>query len=100
MEQTTLGHIEIRLATEADAPALSELAQLDAGPVPTGPTLLVALEGRIVAALPLDGGVPIADPFLPTAELLRVLELRAAQLRIATRRPRRHGLRRLLPRLA
>lgn len=38
------------------------------------------VRGELVAALPLTGGMPLDDPFRSTAELLRLLELRAAQL--------------------
>jgi hypothetical protein len=100
LARSTSDQIELRLATAADQPALAVLAQLDAKPVPQGPTLIVALEGRIAAAFPLDGGVPIADPFRPTADLLQLLEVRAAQLWNVARRDRRLGLRRLLPRTA
>jgi len=36
---------------------------------------------RMLAALPLGSGRPIADPFEPTAEIVALLELRAEQLR-------------------
>jgi hypothetical protein len=44
------------------------------------------VSGSIVAALPLAGGKPLADPFRPTAHLLPLLRLRADQL---TRTPGR-----------
>ena len=48
-----------------------------------------------MAALPLDGGEPIADPFHHTAEIVDLLRLRAAQAEApATVRRSRH-LRRL-----
>ena len=39
-----------------------------------------AVGGVPIAALPLDGGPAIADPFKRTVELVSLLELRAAQL--------------------
>jgi hypothetical protein len=50
------------------------------------------VDGRLVAALPLAGGHMLADPFVRTAHLLPLLELRAAQLREPV------GRRHLLPR--
>jgi hypothetical protein len=41
----------------------------------------------VLAALPLAGGKPIADPFFRTAELVGLLELRAAQLNGVGERP-------------
>jgi hypothetical protein len=54
--------------------------------------------GELVAALPLDGGRPLADPFTHTTDIVRMLELRAAQL-TADGRLRRQA-RRLTPRTA
>jgi hypothetical protein len=70
----------IRLATSADTIDLERLAQLDSTASPTGPTLVAEVKGKLVAALPLDGGRPVADPFQRTGEIVHLLELRAAQL--------------------
>ena len=43
--------------------------------------MVALVDGRIAAALPLAGGALLADPFMRTAHLQRLLELRAAQLR-------------------
>jgi len=43
--------------------------------------LVAAVGGEPVAALPLDGGPGIADPFQPTAALVSLLELHMAQVR-------------------
>jgi len=87
MEQVT-----VRRATPADEDALASLATLDSARAPSGAALVAESDGRILAALPLDGGRAVADPFEPTAELLDMLELRAAQLRRREGRPRRRGL--------
>ena len=53
--------------------------------------------GRLVAAQPIEGGTPLADPFAKTIHLRRLLDLRAAQIR----EPRgRAMLRRLVRRSA
>ncbi len=46
-------------------------------------------DARVIAALPLGSGRPIADPFEPSAQALALLELRAEQLRNGHTSPRR-----------
>jgi hypothetical protein len=72
--------VAIRPATAADAAALRRLAALDSAACPTGPMLIAAAGGRIVAAVSLETAVVVADPFERTAELVALLRLRAAQL--------------------
>src|SRR5436309_2291161 len=79
--------ITIRLAGADDAHALSRLAVLDSARAPAGDVLVAELRGELLAALPLDGGRAIADPFHPTADLVALLELRAR--RTVTRPVRR-----------
>jgi hypothetical protein len=84
--------LTIRMAVPTDAEALSRLAELDSarapGPVPM---LLAEVGGELRAAVPLDGGPAIADPFQRTAELVALLVERAQQ--IVPRVPRRPGRR-------
>jgi hypothetical protein len=88
--------LAIRLAVSADAEALGRLAQLDSAPPPAPVPLLVAeVGGELRAALPLDGGRAIADPFRPTAELVAILAERRRQLAPP---PRRSARRWRLPR--
>jgi hypothetical protein len=75
-------HVVIRRAGRRDARRLERLAQLDCARVPAGPTLVAELDGELVAALPLDErGAPMADPFVPSAPFVAMLELRRTQLR-------------------
>jgi len=91
--------VSLRLDRVSDADALERLAGLCTRRLPPGPFVVGEVEGRVVAALPVHGGAPLADPFVPTKHLLPLLELRAAQIRGADEvRPR--GRRRLLPRRA
>jgi hypothetical protein len=90
--------ITIRSATEQDRTALARLAALDEGAEPRGEALLALVDGELLAALPMDGGAPLANPFHPTAELVALLRVRAGQDGIA--RPRRGRARWALPRLA
>jgi len=72
----------IRLSQPADEPALRRLADLDSRPdLAHGVHLLAERNGSLIAALPLAGGDIVADPFQPTADIGRLLELRARQLR-------------------
>jgi hypothetical protein len=73
--------VTIRIAVPADAAALSRLAQLDsAQPLEAVPTLVAEVRGELRAALAVDSGRAIADPFRPTAELVVILTERARQL--------------------
>ena len=76
----------IRLALPADAAALRDLALLDSAPRPLAGDVLVAESaGALVAALSLDDGRAVADPFRPTADVVALLRVRAAQARPRTR---------------
>jgi hypothetical protein len=72
--------VTVRHAHSGDEAALHNLAVLDSADAPAGPMLVAESEGRILAALPLADGRAIADPFIPTAALLDLLELRRRQL--------------------
>jgi hypothetical protein len=91
-------HLTVRPAVSADHAAIERLAALDSASPPRGSVLVAEADSRMLAALPLGSGRPIADPFEPTAEAVALLELRAAQLsgrREASRRAI-HRLRALL----
>ncbi|HEX6459860.1 MAG TPA: hypothetical protein VF032_13150 [Thermoleophilaceae bacterium] len=81
-------HITVRRFTARDIDGVQRLAALDEKPVPTGGVLVAAQAGELVAALPLDGGEALADPFKPTADAVALLHLRAKQLRAESNRPR------------
>ena len=74
------GEVAIRPARAGDELALERLAQLDTAERPNGELLLAERDGEVVAALPLGGGRPLADPFTRTAGLVDLLTLRAKQL--------------------
>ena len=76
--------VALRLCSVHDDAALEQLAVLEGRAVPSGRLVLAEVNGTIVAALPLDGGAPLADPFRPTAHLLPLLRMRASQLEQAT----------------
>ena len=73
--------ITIRRARLDDARTLRDLAGLDSSPrVPGGEVLLAELDGRPVAALSLTDGTKVADPFVPTAHVTALLDVRSRAL--------------------
>ena len=90
--------IVIRAARDEDMGEVARVAGRDTGDLPAGP-LLVAKVGRDVrAAISLDDGAVIADPFHRTAELVQMLRIRAGSVSRARRNhaARRRGHRRHL----
>jgi hypothetical protein len=83
--------VTFRLSNPGDAAELARLAALDGARPFSGAAVVAESDARLLAALPLGAGRPIADPFEPTAELIALLELRAEQLRNG--HGRRRGLR-------
>jgi hypothetical protein len=76
----TIGTLTVRRSTSADLADLARLAALDSASPPRGPALIAEGDSRMLAALPLGSGRPIADPFEPTAEVVALLELRRGQI--------------------
>lgn len=83
--------VTIRLARPADARRLRRVAALDSATVPHGEVLVGECDGRLLAATSVDGAGTIADPFVPTADLVELLLARAAQLRRAEESSRPPG---------
>lgn len=71
--------IVIRAAGREDATALRRLAERDTSTVPSGALIVAEQDGALLAALPIDGGPVIADPFHPTAAIVGMLR-RSARL--------------------
>ena len=78
--ETPVTRVTLRYAVTGDSERLRALAELDSANAPTVATLIAEVDGRLRAALPLDGSEPIADPFHRGAELVELLRVRAAQL--------------------
>ena len=92
------GDVVIRAATPADAAALIRLGALDgnrsagellADAAADHAVLVAEVDGSVEAALALDGGLAVADPFRPSALALQLLSIRARQL--GGDAPRRRG---------
>jgi hypothetical protein len=73
--------ITIRRAGAADGESLVRLAGLDCKQVPPGDCLIAEVDGEQLAAVALETGEVLADPFHPTAHLVEMLRLRAARIR-------------------
>ena len=81
----------LRRAAAEDELALARLARLDSAPRPGGSMLVAEIDGKILAAVPLNGGRAIADPFAATADLVDLLQARVELIspqRARVRRPR------------
>ena len=77
--------LSIRYAAADDVIALERLAKLDSRRPPRGVVLLADVEGALWAAISLDDGHLIADPFRPSGELAFMLAQRARAIRRAER---------------
>jgi hypothetical protein len=64
----------------AGEPGMEVLAQLDSVKPLTGTVLVAEVEGRPIAAISVEDGRTAADPFVPSADAVAVLRMRAAQL--------------------
>jgi hypothetical protein len=91
--------LTIRRADASDAGALVRLAALDSAFPPTGDVLLAEVGDELWAAVELDTGTAIADPFRPSGDLVDLLKLRAAWMNGGAKAGR-GPLGRLLPRAA
>jgi hypothetical protein len=88
--------VTIRRAFPDDQVALVRLAALDGAAPPAGDALVAEVAGEPWAALALDDGRVVADPFRPTDQLVALLRARAQQVRAPGARPAT-ALRRLVP---
>jgi hypothetical protein len=85
---TQLNDMVLRTGRPTDEAALRRLAALDSARPLRGSALVAEVAGRPVAALDLNDGRVVADPFEHTAEVVELLRNRAAGL-AARDEPRR-----------
>jgi len=67
----------VRPARSADASELAALAALDSAAPLTGDVVLAESEGEVAAAMSLDTGAVVANPFVPTSHLVDLLRTAA-----------------------
>ena len=77
----------VRFAYPGEAGALRRLAQLDDAPELAGKVLVATIDADIVAALSLDEGRVVANPFVSTSGAVELL--RGSATALTGRRPRR-----------
>ncbi len=91
--------VAIRTAVAGDARAIARLATLDGAEVPSGPMLIAEVGDAAWAAMGLEDGRVVADPFQPSAHVVELLRARAGHVHAELDR-RRRPLLRLRPRTA
>ena len=74
-------NITIRVATAADQAAVRRLAVLDSAFPPKGEVLLAEAGTELWAAVAVDTGHAVADPFRPSGDLVELLRFRAERAR-------------------
>ena len=67
----------VRPARSVDADDLAVLAALDSAAPLTGDVFLAESEGEVAAAMSLDTGAVVANPFVPTSHLVDLLRTAA-----------------------
>jgi hypothetical protein len=77
----------IRPATGSDAHVLRHLADLDSRDDLRGRILIGEIDERAAAAISIDNGAVVANPFIHTAALVSTLRRRADGLRAVERTP-------------
>lgn len=77
--------VAVRILGDADRASLRALAGRDSALVPIGRVLGAEIGGRLVAALSLDDGSAISDPFRASTDALQMLRLRSRQLHASRR---------------
>src|SRR3954453_14599687 len=73
--------VTIRWALPADLAALERVAGLDSKRLPAGPLLVAVVGKQIWAAVSTLDGRSVADPFVPSGDLVGLLRTRSSQLR-------------------
>ena len=71
--------ITLRHSADGDRERVLELSQLDGRPAPTGDLLLAEVGGKLWAAVGIDDGAAVSDPFEPAGEVVWLLQMRAEQ---------------------
>ena len=84
---TDSAEITIRTARAEDMREIARVAGRDTHELPEGALLVAKVGSDVRAAISLEDGSVIADPFHRTAELVQMLKIRAVAVRAARRSP-------------
>ena len=93
----TAASLVLRPATTADSAELERLAALDSARPLAGEVMLADVDGGVRAALSLESGRAVADPFYPSLQLVPLLRAAAGE-RPSRRRSWRRAARAAGPR--
>ena len=81
IRRSAFAPVTVRWEAPGDHDAIHELEELSASPLLQGTLLVAERAGQIVAAISLESGLTVADPFVPTADVQALLAFRAEQVR-------------------
>ena len=85
-----LHEMVLRADRPTDESTLRRLAALDSKRPLRNRALIAEVDGRAVAAIDVRDGRVVADPFVPTSEVVELLKVRADRMQPET--TQRHGL--------
>jgi hypothetical protein len=89
MTSTASSTITIRPAGSADKALVARLAELDSQRAPDGDVLIAFHDDDAVAAISVDSGQIVADPFSPTISIVELLRTTASRNGASVSRPQR-----------
>jgi hypothetical protein len=72
--------VAVRLARPEDEASIHRVASLDGKKAPQGRVLVAEADREVIAALAIDSGAVVADPFRWTSDVIALMEMRAEQL--------------------
>lgn len=81
VRRSAFAPVTVRWEAPGDHDTIHELEELSGAPVLQGTLLIAERADRIVAAIALESGSIVADPFVPTADVQALLAFRAEQVR-------------------
>jgi hypothetical protein len=81
VRRSAFAPVTVRWEAPGDHDAIHELEELSGAPILQGTLLVAEREDRIVAAIALESGRVVTDPFVPTADVQALLTFRAEQVR-------------------
>ncbi len=74
----------IRTPLASERRSIEQLALLDDRRLPDGDLLVAEVDGELWAAVVIDSGDGVADPFRPSGDVLEALRAAAGRLRVAS----------------
>ena len=72
--------VAVRLARAEDEQAIRRIAALDGKKAPEGRVLVAEADAEVIAALAIESGRAVADPFRWTSDVVALMQMRAEQI--------------------